>query len=382
MPNSISDPRQAIRDRALAEGFDTVRFIRAEAPAGAGERLSAFIGQGRHGTMDWMARNADRRADPQALWPNAKSIILLGANYGPDRNPLDALARRDTGTISVYAHGADYHDVLKAKLKRLAGFVAQSFRADVKIFVDTAPILEKTLAQAGGIGWQGKHTNLVSRRFGSWLFLGSIFTELSIEPDASESDHCGQCRACLDICPTKAFPAPYQLDARRCISYLTIEHKGHIPLEFRTAIGNRIYGCDDCLAICPWNKFAQESRETKFHARAELRNARLADLAKLDDAGFRGLFRGSPVKRIGRDRFVRNVLIAIGNSGEISLAPFAEDLLTDPSALVRAMAAWALSRLLDKDRFADLAREHLAQEADDDVRMEWNVSVPPALPSR
>jgi len=381
MPNSISDPRQAIRDRALAEGFDVVRFTRAEAPPGVGANLQTFLGQGRHGSMDWMARNADRRADPQTLWPEAKSIIVLGANYGPDHDPLDALTRRDTGAISVYAQGADYHDVLKTKLKRIAGFIAQDFRTDVKVFIDTAPVLEKPLAQAGGVGWQGKHTNLVSRQYGSWLFLGSIFTALVLEPDAAESDHCGQCHACLDICPTKAFPAPYQLDARRCISYLTIEHKGHIPLEFRAPMGNRIYGCDDCLAVCPWNKFAQLSRESKFHARAELRNPRLADLAGLDDAGFRDIFRGSPVKRIGRDRFVRNVLIAIGNSGDVGLATVAEHLLADTSPLVRAMAVWALSRLLDEDRFADLAGTHLAQEADKDVRAEWTVSAP-VLPSR
>jgi epoxyqueuosine reductase len=381
MPNSTSDPRQIIRDRAIAEGFDIVRFARAEAPPNADEHLQTFLGQGRHGTMEWMARNADRRADPQTLWPEAKSIIVLGANYGPDHDPLDALAQRDTGAISVYAQGSDYHDVLKTKLKRLAGFIAREFATDVKVFIDTAPVLEKPLAQAAGLGWQGKHTNLVSREYGSWLFLGSVFTALSLEPDAPESDHCGQCHACLDICPTKAFPAPYQLDARRCISYLTIEHKDHIPCEFREAIGNRIYGCDDCLAVCPWNKFAQVSRETKFHARAELRHARLADLARLDDAGFREMFRGSPVKRIGRDRFVRNVLIAIGNSGEPVLAETAQALLADPSPLVRAMAIWALSKLLDKKQFTELGNAFGSQEADDAVRAEWSVSSS-ALPSR
>jgi epoxyqueuosine reductase len=381
MPNSTSDPRQIIRDRAIAEGFDIARFARAEAPANADEHLQTFLGQGRHGTMEWMARNADRRADPQTLWPEAKSIIVLGANYGPDHDPLDALAQRDKGAISVYAQGSDYHDVLKTKLKRLARFIAQEFATDVKVFIDTAPVLEKPLAQAAGLGWQGKHTNLVSRDYGSWLFLGSVFTALSLEPDAPESDHCGQCHACLDICPTKAFPAPYQLDARRCISYLTIEHKDHIPREFREAIGNRIYGCDDCLAVCPWNKFAQVSRETKFHARTELRHARLDDLARLDDAGFREVFRGSPVKRIGRDRFVRNVLIAIGNSGEPVLAETAQVLLADPSPLVRAMAIWALSRLLGRERFAGLANDLAPQEADDAVRAEWDVSSS-ALPSR
>ena len=342
MPNSISD---AIRGRAFAEGFDTVRFAPAIAPQGAGERLMTFLGESRHGTMDWLERNAERRADPKALWPAAKSIIVLGANYGPDRDPLEALTQKDIGAISVYAQGADYHDVLKSKLKRLAAGIANDFAADVKVFVDTAPVLEKPLAQAAGMGWQGKHTNLVSREFGSWLFLGSVFTTLELDADAAESDHCGQCRACLDICPTNAFPAPYQLDARRCISYLTIEHKGHIPVEFRAAIGNRIYGCDDCLAVCPWNKFAQVSREAKFHARAELRRPRLADLAMLDDASFRQLFAGSPVKRIGRDRFVRNVLIAIGNSGDARLVPAARALLDDASELVRAMAVWALEQL-------------------------------------
>jgi epoxyqueuosine reductase len=382
MPNSISDPRKAIRDRAIAEGFDIVRFARAEAPANAATRLQTFLGQGRHGTMDWMARNAERRAEPQTLWPDARSIVVLGVNYGPDHDPLDALARKDTGTISVYAQGADYHDVIKTKLKRLAGWIAQDFSTGVKVFIDTAPVLEKPLAQAAGLGWQGKHTNLVNRQFGSWLFLGSVFTALEIEPDAAESDHCGQCHACLDICPTNAFPAPYQLDARRCISYLTIEHKGHIPREFRAAMGNRIYGCDDCLAVCPWNKFASLSRETKFHTRAELRHARLSDLAQLDDTGFREVFKGSPVKRIGRDRFVRNVLIAIGNSGEQALTVVAENMLADPSPLVRAMAVWALSKLSDEDRFPQLARIHLAQEPDESVRAEWEFSCSPVLPSR
>jgi len=379
MPNSISDPREAIRTRALAEGFDIVRFTRAEPPANTGARLQTFLGQGRHGTMDWMARNADRRADPQTLWPEARSIIVLGANYGPVFDPLELLAKKSNGAISAYAQGADYHDVLKKKLKRLAGFIASEFATDVKVFIDTAPVLEKPLAQAAGIGWQGKHTNLVSREFGSWLFLGSVFTTLELEPDAAETDHCGQCHACLDICPTKAFPAPYQLDARRCISYLTIEHKDHIPREFREAIGNRIYGCDDCLAICPWNKFAQTARETQFHPRAELRNPRLADLVRLDDAGFREIFSGSPVKRIGRDRFVRNVLIAIGNSGDRQLVPVAKDLLQDSSPLVRAMAVWALLRLLPDAEFTALKNDREASEPDDSVRSEWAAN---SLPSR
>jgi epoxyqueuosine reductase len=369
MPNSISD---AIRARAVAEGFDTVRIAPARAPPKAAQRLATFLGESRHGTMDWMARNAERRADPGTLWPEARSIIVLGANYGPAADPLAIQAERDLGAISVYAQGSDYHDVLKTKLKRLAAGIARDYRAEVKVFVDTAPVLEKPLAQAAGMGWQGKHTNLVSREFGSWLFLGSVFTTLELEPDAPESDHCGQCRACLDACPTNAFPAPYQLDARRCISYLTIEHKDHIPREFRRPMGNRIYGCDDCLAVCPWNKFAQVAREARFHARAESRRPRLADLAVLDDASFRELFAGSPVKRVGRDRFVRNVLIAIGNSGDASLIPSARTLLNDPSPLVRAMAVWALSQLQDEVSFEALKRDRIDQEEDEAVRAEWD----------
>ena len=382
MPNSISDPREAIRSRAAAEGFDIVRFALAQAPANAAANLQRFLGEGRHGSMDWMARNAERRADPQTLWPDARSIVVLGANYGPDFDPLEMLSRKSSGAISAYAQGADYHDVLKKKLKRLAGYIAEEYATEVKVFIDTAPVLEKPLAQAAGLGWQGKHTNLVSREFGSWLFLGSVFTALDIEPDRAETDHCGQCHACLDICPTKAFPAPYELDARRCISYLTIEHKGHIPFEFLAAIGNRIYGCDDCLAVCPWNKFAQVSRESQFHARAELRNSRLADLAGLDDAGFREVFRGSPVKRIGRARFIRNVLIAIGNSGDVALAPTAMSLIADSSPLVRAMAVWALSKLLDGADFAALRDTRARDEADEFVRAEWDVSSLPGLPSQ
>ena len=368
MPNSISDaPRDAIRRRAFEEGFDVVRFAAAEAPPRAPERLAAFIGEGLHGDMDWLAREPARRADPATLWPQARSVIVLGLNYGPDHDPLDVLERREAGAISVYAQGDDYHDVMKAKLKRLASGIARDFGCAVKVFVDTAPLMEKPLAQKAGLGWQGKHTNLVSRQFGSWLFLASIFTTLKLAADAAEDDHCGSCTNCLDICPTKAFPAPYRLDARRCISYLTIEHKGHIPIEFRAAIGNRIYGCDDCLAVCPWNKFAQAGRETRLAARAELAAPSLRDLARLDDAAFRALFLKSPVKRIGRDRFVRNVLIAIGNSAAPDLAGEAERLLDDASPLVRAMAVWALARL-------GRAKDHAARaltEDDADVRAEW-----------
>ena len=284
---------------------------------------------------------------------------------------MDALEARGKGAISVYARVRDYHDVLKAKLKQLAREIAEGAGEDVKVFVDTAPVMEKPLAQAAGLGWQGKHTNLVSREFGSWLFLGSIFTTLEITADAPDSDHCGQCRACLDICPTKAFPKPYELDARRCISYLTIEHQGHIAEEFREAMGNRIYGCDDCLAVCPWNKFARQAAEAKFHAREDLRAPVLAELAALDEAGFRALFSGSPVKRLGRERFVRNVLIAIGNSQDETLAGAAQELTGDASPLVRAMAAWALKRLLKPEDFAARGKIHLAQERDAEVRREW-----------
>jgi epoxyqueuosine reductase len=321
--------------------------------------------------MEWLARDPDRRADPGRLWPAARTAIVCGLNYGPAADPMANLALPERGTVSVYARHRDYHELIKGRLKQLAGWLHGRFAAEVKVFVDTAPLLEKPLAQAAGLGWQGKHTNLVSRRFGSWLFLGEILTELDLRPDAPEDDRCGQCRRCLDVCPTQAFPAPYQLDARRCISYLTIEHKGPIPRELRPLMGNRIYGCDDCLAVCPWNKFAAEAREMKLRARPELESPTLAELAGLDDAGFRRLFGGSPVKRIGRDRFVRNVLIAIGNSGSPALVPEAERLLSDPSPLVRGAAVWALGRLLGPDampgRFAPA-------EEDPAVLAEWRAA--------
>ncbi|HXL99462.1 MAG TPA: tRNA epoxyqueuosine(34) reductase QueG, partial [Rhizomicrobium sp.] len=339
--------------------------------AQAAENLARYLGEQRHGDMDWMAKNALRRADPQVLWPEAKTIVVLGVNYGPRNGYHDHSVGADRATISVYAQGDDYHDVMKAKLKRFGALLAKDYGAEVKVFVDTAPVMEKPLAEAAGAGWQGKHTNLVSRLYGSWLFLGAVFTTLEIAPDEPEQDHCGQCRRCLDACPTAAFTAPYEIDARRCISYLTIEHKGHVADEFRVAMGNRIYGCDDCLAVCPWNKFASLSREAQFHARAELAQPRLADLARLDDAEFRALFRGSPIKRIGRDRFVRNVLIAIGNSGDEDLAAEAERLLDDASPLVRAMAVWALGRLLAKDRLQSLRRD----EPDAAVQHEWDEAI-------
>jgi epoxyqueuosine reductase len=347
---------------------------RPDAIAQAGTRLAAFVAEGGHGDMEWLAATAARRRDPRALWPEVRAIVMLGVNYGPHEDPLAALAQRETGAISVYAQGDDYHDVVKRRLKDLARWLVAHAGGDVKVFVDTAAVMEKPLAAAAGLGWQGKHTNLVSREFGSWLFLGAVFTSLDLPVDAPERDHCGRCRACLDVCPTAAFPAPYRLDARRCISYLTIEHKGPIPRDLRPAIGNRIYGCDDCLAVCPWNKFAQAGREAKLAARAELRAPALADLAGLDDAGFRALFRKSAIKRTGRDRFVRNVMIAIGNSGDVALAPHAMARLHDDSPLVRGAAVWALSRLLPRAAFATLDREHRCSEPDAYVQEEWTAA--------
>jgi epoxyqueuosine reductase len=323
--------------------------------------------------MDWLASHPERRTDPRVLWPGVRSVIMLGVNYGPDENPLEILKRRALGAISAYAQGDDYHDIIKKRLKALARWLVAASGDEVKVFVDTAAVMEKPLAQAAGLGWQGKHTNMVSREFGSWLFLGAIFTASDLPRDEPDSDHCGSCSACQDICPTAAFPAPYKLDARRCISYLTIENKGPIPHEFRKAIGNRIYGCDDCLAVCPWNKFAQAGREAKLAARAELRAPRLSELARLDDAAFRALFAKSPVKRIGRDRFIRNVLIAIGNSGDAALAQEAERLLDDDSALVRGAAVWALSQLTARDEFEALGSKAVRDERDDAVRMEWSL---------
>jgi epoxyqueuosine reductase len=323
--------------------------------------------------MDWLATTAMRRARPRALWANAGAVVMLGLNYGPASDPLASLAVRDRATISVYARNRDYHDLIKGKLKRIAQRFAARTSSAVKVFVDTAPLMEKPLAAAAGIGWQGKHTNLVSRDFGSWLFLGAILTEVALPPDPAEADHCGSCRACLDICPTNAFPAPYRLDARRCISYLTIEHKGPIPHEFRAVIGNRVYGCDDCLAVCPWNKFARATHEAKLAAGADLDAPPLAVLAGLDDAGFRAHFAGSPIKRIGRDRFVRNVLIAIGNSNEPHLVMSVLALIEDPSPVVRGAAIWALSRL-DRERMVAERSRRMAAERDAGVREEWEMA--------
>ena len=371
--------KAALVAEARGHGFDAVAVARPDAIADAAPRLAAFLASGGHGDMDWLATRAAERADPRILWPQVRAVVMLGLNYGPDDpSVLEILTRRDRGAISVYARGDDYHDVVKPRLKAIARWLTATAGGDVKVFVDTAPVLEKPLAAAAGLGWQGKHTNLVSRQFGSWLLLGAIFTTLELPADAPEADHCGACRACLDVCPTAAFPAPYRLDARRCISYLTIEHKGPIPRDLRAAIGNRIYGCDDCLAVCPWNKFARVGREAKLAARENLTAPRLAELSRLDDAAFRALFAKSPVKRVKRDRFVRNVLIAIGNSGDPALADEAERLLDDVSEVVRGAAVWALSRLVPPGRFAALAAARVAAETAPEVRDEWRLA--PAAP--
>lgn len=365
------DPREAIRARAAALGFDVCRFASVNEPWAAGERLREFVALDRHGTMDWMETTLERRVHPRSMWGEARSAIVLGVNYGPDEDPREALARRSEGLISVYARGDDYHDLIKGRLKQLGGWLASSAGGELKVFVDTAPLMEKPLAQAAGLGWQGKHTNLVSRTFGSWLFLGSILTTLELTPDDPETDRCGSCRACLDACPTDAFPAPYQIDARRCLSYLTIEHAGPWPTAFREATGNRIYGCDDCLAACPWNKFASEAREARLHARDTLKGPALATLLALDDAAFRALFSKSPVKRIGRARFLRNVLYAAGNSGDAALVAPVTALLDDPAPIVRGAAVWALSRL-DPTRFALEREGRAAAEPDPSVATEWS----------
>ena len=411
-----------LKTRALAEGFDAIGIAAPSAVREAGAGLRAFLEAGFHGGMGWLVEKADRRADPRTLWPEVRSAIMLGMSYGPGGDPLAATQERTRAAISVYAQGRDYHDVVKGKLKAVARDFARVSGADVKVFVDTAPVMEKPLAQAAGLGWQGKHTNLVSRGFGSWLFLGAIFTTAALEPDTPERNACGSCRRCLDICPTRAFPAPYRIDARRCISYLTIEHKEQIPLEFRRAMGNRIYGCDDCLAVCPWNKFAQAAREAKFQALPGAANPPLAELLTLDDAAFRARFRGSPVKRIGRDRFVRNVLVAAGNSGRLyrgynpspppspygrgspaaavdrafplpegegqgeglqpdapgasaGLLPAALPLLADPSPLVRGMAVWAVRRLAGEELAQTLKSRHCADERDENVLAEWDCAL-------
>ncbi|TNF17447.1 MAG: tRNA epoxyqueuosine(34) reductase QueG [Rhodobacteraceae bacterium] len=339
----------ALKERLAREarevGFSACRVCRPEAVPEVAGRLAAYLEAGYHGQMGWLAERAHWRGDPAQLWPEARTVIMLAENYGPAHDPLAVLERRDRAAISVYAQHRDYHDVVKKRLKRLARWLIAEAGGEVKVFVDTAPVPEKALGQAAGLGWQGKHTNLVSRDLGSWFFLGAVFTTLELPVDAGERDHCGSCRKCLDVCPTDAFPAPYRLDARRCISYLTIEHKGPVDEALRPLLGNRIYGCDDCLAVCPWNKFAERAAEVKYHAREDLLAPELEELAGLDDAGFRAFFSGSPVKRIGRGRFVRNVLYAIGNSGEARLLPVAQGLCEDALPEVADAARWAVGRL-------------------------------------
>jgi len=387
MPEEIAIPRsredkQAMRRRtltsfvqaeALAQGFDLCRITRPDAIPEARQRLDEFLDHGYQGTMGWLAETRDRRGDPLTLWSEVRSVVVFGLNYGPDEDPRGILDKPDRAAISVYARNRDYHDVIKGRLKEIATRFAARSGEDVKVFVDTAPVMEKPLAAAAGLGWQGKHTNLVSRTHGSWLFLGSMFTTSDLTPDDPEIDHCGSCRACLDACPTAAFPAPYQIDARRCISYLTIEHKGPIDPALRPLIGNRIYGCDDCLAACPWNKFAAAASEMKLVARDDLKEPSISFLLTLDDAAFRTFFTGSPIKRIGRDRFIRNVLIAAGNSGEGSLIGRCRGLAGDPSPDVRGMAVWALARLMPAGEFQVFAAER-REETDEDVRREWQLA--------
>jgi epoxyqueuosine reductase len=366
--------KRLVLAEARAAGFAAARVtVPADVGPAIAERLAQFLRDGWHGDMGWMATTAARRGHPLALWPQARSIVMLGMSYVPEGDPLAVLAEPSRGAVSCYAQSSDYHDVVKAGLKRVAGALQRASGAEVKVFVDTAPLMEKPLAEAAGLGWQGKHTNLVSREHGSWLFLGAILTTAELEPDPPEADHCGSCRRCLDVCPTNAFPAPYQLDPRRCISYLTIEHKGHIAPEFRKAMGNRVFGCDDCLAVCPWNKYAVAARETRLQAREAARSPPLTELLALDDAGFRARFAGTPVKRTGRDRVVRNALIAAGNAGDRGLLPAVERLLSDPSPLVRAMAVWALQRLAEPEAWAATRNRCILRETDADVRAEWGV---------
>lgn len=375
MPISISSPSPQklvaeLKARAQALGFDSFGIAPADARPDLPEKLNAALAAGWHGDMAWMAETADRRGSPNAMWPQARSVILLGINYGPETDPLAILGERSLGSISVYARNRDYHEIIKGKLKELAGLLARRSGEAVKVFVDTAPLMEKPLAEAAGLGWQGKHSVLVSRDFGSWLFLGAILTAADLPADAPHDESCGTCTKCLDICPTNAFPAPFRLDARRCLAYLTVEHKGPIPVEFRVPMGNRIYGCDDCLAVCPWNKFASISREARLRARPEFERPQLADLVALDDAQFRALFAGSPIKRIGHGRFLRNVLIAIGNSGNDALIPLVEARLDADDALVRGAAVWAL-RKLAPERATQLSLAYRARESDSSVMLEW-----------
>jgi epoxyqueuosine reductase len=370
----LSAPSQIkarLKAEALKRGFDVCGVARVDLPFAESARLLEFVELGRHGSMDWMRKTAGRRAHPQALWPQARSAVMLGINYGPQEDPRRLLDHPTRGALSVYAQGDDYHDLVKGRLKTFGGWIAARLGGELKVFVDTAPLMEKPLAGRAGLGWQGKHTNLVSRDFGSWLFLGALLTTLDLEPDEPQTDHCGACRRCLDICPTDAFPAPYQLDARACLSYLTIESAAPIPLAYRAKMGNRIYGCDDCLAVCPWNKFAEAAQERRLQAREALKSPSLESLSALDDTAFRNLFAKTAVKRIGRDRFVRNVLYAVGNSAAPELAAAARRRLSDPSPLVRGAAIWALRRLLGEEEIQALRRRFEHAEPDPAVRGEW-----------
>ena len=371
----MSDDRHSIKEKLRNEafklGFDTFGITDATDDVNREARLRAFLEEKFHGEMSWLAERIEQRSNPKSLWPEVKSVIALGMNYGPDHNPLDALNHTTSAAISVYAQNNDYHDIIKKKLKSLARSLLTFSDGEVKVFVDTAPVMEKPLAQNAGLGWQGKHTNLVSRDFGSWTFLGIIYTTIDLPADEPAIDSCGSCKSCITVCPTDAFVKPYQLDARKCISYLTIEHKGAIPIEFRKPIGNRIYGCDDCLAVCPWNKFASQTQQSAFHTRDVLKAPLLSTLCQLDDATFRTAFSKSPIKRIGRDRFVRNVLIAIGNSDDATLVPYAKGLLHDDSAVVRGAAVWALSQLLQTNEFCALQQRYGEQETDPSVKTEW-----------
>lgn len=381
MPTLTSDQRimerqrklkQFLQEEALANGFDVIAITKPDAIPMAPARLHEFIDNDYHADMVWMKETQERRSNPKKLWEDVQSVIMLGMNYGPDIDPRSIHEHPDRAAISVYAQNRDYHDIIKGKLKQIAGrFVARA-GGNVKVFVDTAPVMEKPLAEAAGLGWQGKHTNLVSREFGSWLFLGSIFTSVALEADQPDKNRCGSCHACLTACPTNAFPAPYKIDARRCISYLTIENKGPIPEEFRKSMGNRIYGCDDCLAVCPWNKFAVTAQEIKLQARDDLKSPELKDLLLLDDATFRTFFSGSPVKRIGRNRFMRNVLIAAGNSGLKELMPLITPHLTDEDPLVRGSAVWAIKQIITPADFSHMRSKLLPAEKDQSVIMEWD----------
>ncbi|MEM7652365.1 MAG: tRNA epoxyqueuosine(34) reductase QueG [Pseudomonadota bacterium] len=367
--------KDSIRAKARALGFSEIGFAHPTHTLDTQDALDAFVAEGRHGDMEWMDRNHDRRRDPKTLWPEVGTVISLGLSYAPSEDPLANLDHPERGIISVYARNKDYHDTLKKRLRVFASWLHNEHATDVKLFVDTAPVLEKPLAEAAGLGWRGKHTNLVSRNHGSWLFLGEVFTALVLPVDTPAADRCGRCTRCQDACPTNAFPTPYTLDARRCIAYLTIEHKGPIDRRFRALMGNRIYGCDDCLAVCPWNKFAQATREPDFLPRAELTAPRLLDLVELDDQSFRQVFAGSPIKRIGRDRFVRNVLIALGNTGNQTTTIGIMPRLDDPSPIVRGAAVWALWRLLPPASFEKFYAERAGTEQDTDVIAEWNAGM-------